>query len=74
MVLAGSVKWKLCCGLSRENEILDKIHALILELRSSKVAGKLRQFTSLQPEIRNKTRWLSTMSMVDKYLAIKKIH
>ena len=57
--------------LDRKNEILWKIHRIMTKLRTHNLAGDLAQFTALQPVVRNKTRWLSTMNMVDRYLEIK---
>ena len=57
--------------LDRKNEILWKIHGIMTKLRTPKLAGELRQFTALQSDVRNKTRWLSTMNMVARYLEIK---
>ena len=57
--------------LDLKNEILWKIHGIMTKLRTPKLAGELGQFTALQPVVRNKTRWLSTMNIVDRYLEIK---
>ena len=43
----------------------------MVKLRSPKLAGRLREFTKLKPVVRNKTRWLSTMTMVQRYIKLK---
>ena len=52
-------------------EILDKVHSLMISLRSLKLAGALRMRTKLSPIIRNATRWSSTVSMVNRYFELK---
>ena len=57
--------------LDRKSEILEKIAVLMGKLRFPKMAGELRQLTNLKPVLRNKTRWLSTMNMIDRYFEMK---
>ena len=41
----------------------------MVKLKSSlKLAGHLRQHTSLEPVLRNETRWTGNIQMVDRYL------
>ena len=53
-----------------ENE---KVHELMKKLRTLKVAGWLRNRTHLAAEDYNKTRWLSTYKMLQKYFRLEPI-
>ncbi len=57
--------------LCRYQDLLDKVNGIMCKLRSFKLSGKLRTQTNLRPVQRNKTRWLSTFEMIDRYLRLK---
>jgi hypothetical protein len=52
-------------------QIIDKVHNLMLKLKSVKNRAKLRELTELSPLTRNTTRWPSTYKMIDRYLSIE---
>ncbi|KAK1935233.1 hypothetical protein P3T76_010999 [Phytophthora citrophthora] len=49
-----------------------RVDTVVNQLRNIKVAGSLRALTPLAPIKRNVTRWLSTHSMLNRYLKIEK--
>ena len=57
--------------LERHGRLLEKVNTLMGNLKSLKLAGTLRERTSLKPIQRNKTRWLSTMDMIERYIRLK---
>jgi hypothetical protein len=53
--------------LERHQNVITKIHEIMCLLSNLKRAGKLRQFTDLEPVIMNATRWSSKHAM--KFIA-----
>ena len=43
----------------------------MMKLKTIKFAGELRQFTELAGAMRNKTRWTSTMKMIERYFELR---
>lgn len=52
---------------------IEKVHDLMKKLRTLKVAGWLRKRTAMAAEDYNKTRWLSTYKMLQKYFRLEPI-
>ena len=57
--------------LERHRPLLEKVSTLMEKLKSPKLAGTLREHTSLKSIQRNKTHWLSTMDIVERYIRLK---
>ncbi|ETI44449.1 hypothetical protein L917_18251 [Phytophthora nicotianae] len=58
-------------ALTREDDdILDKVHALMVKLNTIKNRHHLREADALMPVYRNTTRWSSTFPMIDRYFRI----
>ena len=57
--------------LERHGPLLENVNTLIGKLNSPKLAGTLREHTSLKPIQRNKIRTLSTMDMAERYIRLK---
>ena len=51
---------------------ISRVHTLMVSLKSLKNRVKLAAITSLNPELRNETRWRSTYLMLKKYLKLVK--
>ncbi|KAE8954661.1 hypothetical protein PR003_g33324 [Phytophthora rubi] len=58
--------------LAKEDALLEKIHALMKRFSTLKGRAVLRQVTPLAPVLRNATRWSSTYTMVERYIALEK--
>lgn len=50
---------------------IDSINNLMSNLKNVKVAGRLRQHTTLEPITLNRTRWSSTYCMLKRYFEIR---
>jgi hypothetical protein len=48
-----------------------KVHSLMMKLKDLKPGGWLRTKTRLKPISRNKTRWLSAYSMIQRYIKLE---
>ena len=57
--------------LERHGPLLEKVNTLMGKLKSPKLVGTLREHENLKPIQRNKTRWLSTMDIVERYIRLK---
>jgi hypothetical protein len=53
------------------NSLLDKVHNLMLKLRTLKNSALLRNHTQLRPQLRCSTRWSGSFAMVKRYFEIK---
>ena len=60
--------WAVKGYLDRHSQTLDGIHSLMVQLNTPKMGDDLREFTKIQPILRNKTRWLSSLNMISKFL------
>ncbi|OWZ09224.1 hypothetical protein PHMEG_00018107 [Phytophthora megakarya] len=56
--------------LAPHEDALAEVQALMRKLRTLKQAAKLRQKTSLQPVLRQETRWSSTFAMLARYFRL----
>ena len=57
--------------LERHGPLFERVNTLLGKLKNPKLAGTLREHTSLKPIQRSKTRWLSTMDMLENYIRLK---
>jgi hypothetical protein len=73
MIGCASHRFNLACQkyLKGSEPILQKIQSLMTTLRQVKQAGKLRTKTSLEPIIRNVTRWSSTYEMIKRFFRLE---
>ena len=60
-------QWKY---LKQHEAVLNKVHALMVKLKSPNLPCQLKKYTSLQPIVNNTTRWLSVMQMIERYMKI----
>ena len=51
--------------------LMIQINALMQKLKTQLIQLALRPITSLKPRLRNKTRWISTFLMIERYLRFK---
>ncbi len=58
---------------TRNYFLIEKVHKLMVELSTLKNSFKLASKTTLNPEIRNDTRWGSTYKMLNKYIELAPI-
>ncbi|ETP42338.1 hypothetical protein F442_10750 [Phytophthora nicotianae P10297] len=56
--------------MREDDDILDRVHALMVKLNTIKNRHHLREADALMPVYRNTTRWSSTFSMIDRYFRI----
>ncbi|ETP14269.1 hypothetical protein F441_10780 [Phytophthora nicotianae CJ01A1] len=56
--------------MREDDDILDKVHDLMVKLYTIKNRHHLREADALMPVYRNTTRWISTFSMIDRYSRI----
>ncbi|ETL77627.1 hypothetical protein L917_21431, partial [Phytophthora nicotianae] len=56
--------------MREDDDILDKVHALMVKLNTIKNRHHLREADALMPVYRNTTCWSSTFSMIDRYFRI----
>jgi len=52
------------------NHVIQKVHSLMVDLRSIKNRPKLAVVTALAPLIRQDTRWNSTYAMLERYIRL----
>jgi hypothetical protein len=73
MIGCASHRFNLACKKYLESSeiVLQKIQSLMVNLRQVKQAGKLRTKTSLEPIIRNVTRWSSTYEMLKRFFRLQ---
>ena len=57
--------------LKPHKDLLEKVNLLMGKLKSLKLSGLLRTFTSLRPIQKNATRWSSISEMLDRYDLLK---
>ena len=57
--------------LKPNDHLICKINTMMGKLEYPKLAGQLRQYTSLKPLQFCPTRWSSKMKMLERYLQIK---
>ena len=73
MIGCASHRFNLACKkyLEDSENVIQKIHSLMVNLRQVKQAGKLRTKTPLEPVIRNATRWSSTYEMLKRFFRLQ---
>ena len=57
--------------LNEEEELLQKIHTIMIKLRGLLLGAKLKKLTNLTPKLRNVTRWSSSYQMVQRYVELR---
>ncbi|EQC28160.1 hypothetical protein SDRG_11436 [Saprolegnia diclina VS20] len=57
--------------LQQHEHLIQTIHVLMVRLKTNKNRGYLRQHTHLAPKVQNATRWTSTFTMLERFMAIK---
>jgi hypothetical protein len=57
--------------LEPNQKIIVNIHQIMILLSNLKKAGRLRQFTHLEPVSMNKTRWSSKYKMMERYFRLE---
>ena len=57
--------------LNEEEELLQKIHSIMVKLRGLLLGAKLKELTSLTPKVRNVTRWSSSYQMVQLFIELQ---
>lgn len=61
----------LCNKISTEEELVHKIHQLMVKLRTLLLSAKLRVLTTIRPNNRSITRWSSTYEMVQMHIRLR---
>jgi hypothetical protein len=57
--------------LEQHQNVITNIHRIMVLLSNLKKAGKLRQFTDLEPVTMNATRWTSKYAMIERYFQLE---
>jgi hypothetical protein len=57
--------------LEQHQNVITNIHRIMALLSNLKKAGKLRQFTELEPVTMNATRWSSKYAMIERYFRLE---
>ena len=57
--------------LDQISPITQKVHNVMIKLRTIKKSATLRKFTDLEPVVDNMTRWSSKHAMLSRYLQLK---
>ena len=57
--------------LQHHSDVISKVHAITLKLRTLLLSAKLLKLTPLNPYLRNETRWSSTCFMLERYQKLR---